>query len=95
MRNPDLWRLLILDPDEWDNIAENSKTEPPSQVAYNTQVGKTGEMTMSLLTENSHSFHIYLIISEGFFFHFLYSTLVKTSFLIFDNFRVGNKSIKT
>ena len=36
MRNPDnLWRLLILDLDERDNIAENSKTEPPSQVAYN------------------------------------------------------------
>ena len=35
MRNPDnLWRLLILDLDERDNIAENSKTEPPSQVAY-------------------------------------------------------------
>ena len=84
MRNPDLWRLLILDPDEWDNIAENSKTEPPSQVAYNTQVGKTGEMTMSLLIENSHSFHIYLIISEG-FFSFSIFHLGKTSFLIFYN----------
>ena len=35
MRNPDnLWRLLILDLDERDNIAESSKAEPPSQVAY-------------------------------------------------------------